>query len=226
MTPRPELQHPRGASARSLEAPLLVVEDGERVLGPTQAAAGLLEHPDPVVPALSLGMEGVVVLVMDEHVPGSKDFGRVGDGERGRDQQPDGCDDLMKVASGGGRPTPLARVTGFRGGAWDPTEQFIYYTPFLFDGVYRIPADGGDPERITEPAQDGIDTSHMWPTVLPNGDLLFTSCCSHVQTMILEGASPDATPRPLPLEGGSARYVSSGHLLFMQRASVLVASYS
>jgi serine/threonine-protein kinase len=131
---------------------------------------------------------------------------------------------LMKVPAGGGTATELAAVSGFRGGAWGPDDEFIYYVPVLFGGVWRMAADGGEPQELTRPAHDGIDAAHMWPTILPNGDLLFTSCCGDVRTFVLEGADPERTPRSL-IPGGDAQYVPSGHLVFMQRANTMIAAY-
>jgi len=131
---------------------------------------------------------------------------------------------LFKIPSGGGRPVPLARVIVSRGGSWDPTEEFIYLTPRVFSSVHRVPANGGELEKVTELARDGIDMTHTWPTILPNGDLLYTSCCADVGIYLLEGADPEATPIRL-LDGGFARYVPSGHLLFMHEGATLVAPY-
>jgi Tol biopolymer transport system component len=131
---------------------------------------------------------------------------------------------LLRVPSGGGVPTEMASVIGFRGGVWTPDDALLYYVPTAFTGIWRLSADGGAPEQITEPAYDGFDMSHMWPALLPNGDLLFTSCCADIRTFVLPSADPARTPEPI-LSGGGARYVPSGHLVFMQRENVMVAQY-
>ncbi len=132
---------------------------------------------------------------------------------------------MMKIPSGGGTPTDLASASGFRGGTWSRDDRFIYYVPLTSGGVWRIPAEGGAPEQVTRPAGDGIDASHMSPVILPNGDLLFTSCCTDEGSIfVLEGADPERSPRRL-FPGGGARYVPSGHLVFMQGVNTMLATY-
>src|SRR5262249_46252611 len=81
---RPEVQHARvlAGPLAALEAPRLVVEDDDRVLGPAQPVARRLEDPEAVLPALGVGVRRLRVAVVDEHVPGTDELDRAG-GRRG-----------------------------------------------------------------------------------------------------------------------------------------------
>ena len=131
---------------------------------------------------------------------------------------------LQKVAVDGGQPVELARVSDFRGGAWSPDGEFIYFASAVFGGISRVPADGGEVELVTTPARDGYDQAHWWPEVLPGSDrLLFTSCCSRKQVMAFDLETGQQTP--LLADGFFARYAPSGHIIFGQGDSLLAATF-
>ena len=90
--------------------------------------------------------------------------------------------------------------------------------------IWRVAADGGDAEPITTPGQDGYDTSHWWPEVLPGGgQLLYTSCCGRTRVMAVDLATGEQS---LLLENGFfARYAPTGHIVFAQGDSLLAAPF-
>ncbi len=53
-----------------------------------------------------------------------------------------------------------------RGGSW-AEDGTIVFTPTTANGVWRVPAAGGTPERLTTLAQG--ETTHRWPQALPGG---------------------------------------------------------
>jgi len=78
---------------------------------------------------------------------------------------------LLKVLLGGGSPLPVADAANARGYAWAARDT-IYLTPANNRPIFRLPSAGGAAEPITK-LRDG-EMSHRWPTVLPDGSLLFT----------------------------------------------------
>ena len=72
---------------------------------------------------------------------------------------------LMKVAAAGGRPfriaEPAERAVRL---ARDGT---IVFAPNYADGLFRVPAAGGTPERLTTPDGASGELGHWWPDLLP-----------------------------------------------------------
>ena len=76
---------------------------------------------------------------------------------------------LMKIAWPDGAPVAVAPALQARGGTWS-ADGFITFAPdIILSGLNRVPAVGGDvkPATLLEPGRG--DTSHWWPTVLPDG---------------------------------------------------------
>ena len=115
----------------------------------------------------------------------------------------------------GGRPFRLAEQQGAGGCTWlgDGT---IVYAPSYSDGLFRIPAEGGPPKRLTTPDSAGGELGHWWPDPLPGGrQVVFTAFRTPVDKSrigVLDLATGKVT---WVVEGGFfGRYVSTGHLLY------------
>ena len=81
---------------------------------------------------------------------------------------------LMKIAVTGGAPIQIADIRGARGGSWGD-DGTIVYTPDLASGLWRVSADGGEPERLTTPDRSRREKSHRYPYMLPGAlAVLFT----------------------------------------------------
>lgn len=103
-----------------------------------------------------------------------------------------------------------------RGGTWGPDDTIIYM-PNPTGGLWRVPAEGGTPERLTtvDPAKGELN--HRWPHVLPDGKaVLFANKISgsmdqaEIAILSLETGEIRAL-----LSGGTyPRYVPSGHVVF------------
>jgi serine/threonine-protein kinase len=143
--------------------------------------------------------------------------------------------ELKRAPVSGGAVQTICRAGGLlRGGAtWAP-DGTIYFTPYTQpsssagpgSGVFRVPASGGEPAVVTSLADGEI--AHRDPVLLPGGRaLLFTVVYGDATTQV--GASFRRTSRVVlrSLETGaqrtliedasSARYVSTGHVLYMKR---------
>jgi eukaryotic-like serine/threonine-protein kinase len=135
---------------------------------------------------------------------------------------------IRKVpVSGGTFQTITSSLPSGPRGAWWAPDGTIYFSRTYSSGLWRVPAAGGAPTKVTEPDAAAGENSHRWPQVLPDGKhVLFTIRTSEIDSF------DDAKIALLSLESGKwrvllekgsfARYVSTGHILFA-RAGALYA---
>ncbi len=135
---------------------------------------------------------------------------------------------LKKVSILGGPPVPVCKVnTTIMGAAWLQEDTLIL--GIGGDGLHRVSAAGGTPERLTEPDRaKSREESHIWPSAIPGTDLI-------VFTITAGGAQPSVSGKlavldrltgritRLDVQGTSARYVHSGHLIYGVRDGSLRA---
>ena len=130
----------------------------------------------------------------------------------------EGGNTLMRVALSGGAATSIARVDGaLRGAAWMTDDTVVFGTGNPTTGLQRVSASGGEVTVLTRPDPKAGEGDHTLPTSLPNGrGVLFTvtsNAGGRPQIAVLDLASGE---RKLLVQGGShARYVDSGHLLYV-----------
>ncbi len=131
--------------------------------------------------------------------------------------------ELKRVELSGGVPRSLVSDLnlGGRGASWGTNG--IVYARAIADGLWKIDSEGGQAESLTKP-EPGEQT-HRWPQWLPDG--------KHVLFMVGAIGNPGAVggevqvvevasgkPRILIKGVSFARYVVSGHLLFVQDDSL------
>ena len=129
---------------------------------------------------------------------------------------------LKKVPAAGGVALALADAPNTRGGVW-LSDDSIVYAPDFTSGLMRVAAAGGrKPEVLTTPDAAGGERTHRWPTYLPgDASVLFT-----IGTLKNPGSYDDARIavfdvktrkiRVVLSSGSMARYVPSGHLLYVR----------
>jgi Tol biopolymer transport system component len=138
---------------------------------------------------------------------------------------------LKRVPITGGAPVTLHEgvgVSNFPQGLTWPTPDTILFTNA--EGVVRIPANGGAAEVLVARAEDERFYS---PQLLPAGDaLLFTRVPGAVGTpggfeaaqVVVQSIS--GSDRTVVWEGGSAaRYLSTGHLVYAQGATLFAIPF-
>ena len=85
------------------------------------------------------------------------------------------------MALAGGTPVTLADAPSILGGTWAGREIIFAGSPS--GGLMRVPADGGEPQPLTTPAEASGEVRHAWPALVPNQRvLLFT-----IDTMAVDG---------------------------------------
>jgi serine/threonine-protein kinase len=126
---------------------------------------------------------------------------------------------LEKMLVSGG-PSQIICRAGPYTGRWSD-DGTILFGDWPSVGLWRVPADGGTPQPIIRPSEGG-GTRYFWPDPLPGGKgILFTifDAGGASVAVVPPGA---ATPRILVESGSQARYVPTGHLMYVA-ASRLVA---
>jgi len=135
---------------------------------------------------------------------------------------------MRRINAAGGPPLTICDAASGRGGAWHE-ENVIIFAPTNADGIYRVPAGGGVPERVTVLDSLRGEQNHRWPHFLPGGEhFLFvsqtrrrdmgTQDAIHIAT--LEGAEP----RILFHAASNVAY-ASGFLLYVRESSLVAQPF-
>jgi eukaryotic-like serine/threonine-protein kinase len=133
---------------------------------------------------------------------------------------------LRKISADGGKSVELADTRGAGGAAWLPDGSLVF-APIYSDGLFRISAQGGKPERLTTPDRaDGV-LGHWSPDPLPGGKhVLFTAFRTPVDRSRIGVLDLASLKVRWLVEGGFfARYSPSGHLLFARGQHLFAAPF-
>lgn len=130
---------------------------------------------------------------------------------------------LKKISVQGGAVVTLCDAPNDRGGSWGDDGSIVFAAGDR-EGLSKISSAGGNPEPLTALNQQAGEVSHRWPQVLPGSkDVIFTDSTSGVQFNDADIAvySTFSGKVKTVLHGGSyARYLPSGHLVYVRRHSV------
>ena len=127
---------------------------------------------------------------------------------------------LKKVSLTGGAPLTICDVSAIAGASWGPDGNII----FGDQGLFKVSAAGGTPQRITTPDLDK-GTNHFQPEILPGGAaVLFTIGRGNIEERGIGVLSLETGEWKVVLEGGSSpRYSPTGHLLYLRYPETLMA---
>ncbi len=132
---------------------------------------------------------------------------------------------MRKVPVEGGDPVTLCRAAGLRGASW-AADGTIVYVPGMYAGIWRIPASGGTPTQILDAGARAEDAIYVWPQVLPDGAILFTTYGQGDYQYKAAVRPAGGGPRQIVLENASyARYLPTGHLLFLREEKMWIAPF-
>jgi serine/threonine-protein kinase len=134
---------------------------------------------------------------------------------------------LMKVSIDGGVPVPLCDTAIPFGASWGP-ENSIVFAPDPGSGLLRVSAAGGDPESLTTPDKTKEEYSHRLPHCLPDGKgVLFTIMREYwdLQPRIALLDLKTRKWRVLMGDAADARYVPTGHLVFLRQGTLMVVPF-
>ena len=132
---------------------------------------------------------------------------------------------LKQVALDGRTPVKICDTTGGRGAVWGP-DGTIIFSPNGNDALWRVPATGGTPQRLTTLDAEHHERTHRFPAILPDGrTVLFvaatTDIASYADAQII--AQPIAGgARKVVVQGGTSPQFAMGQLVY-NRGDALVA---
>ncbi|MCG6927776.1 MAG: hypothetical protein LJF30_21030, partial [Acidobacteria bacterium] len=137
-------------------------------------------------------------------------------------------DEIKKVSVTGGAPITLAPVSRSRGASWGRNGTIVF-APGPLTGLSLIPAAGGEATPLTTLDESSKEISHRWPQWLP-GDraVLFTSARGESTDleMAIEAVDVESGERKVLHRGGQyGRYSATGHILFVQDATLFALPF-
>ena len=129
---------------------------------------------------------------------------------------------LQSVSVFGGPAVTICRLPGGSllggiGASWGTDDTIIFGTGQP-SGLWRVSADGGEPEELTAPNRERGEVNHHWPEILPGGRaVLFTiipaGSVENAQIAVLDletGAQTVLVPG-----GSNPRYAPTGHIVYV-----------
>ena len=133
---------------------------------------------------------------------------------------------LKKISIRGGTPQTLCAIGGSpHGGTWSEDGTIVFSGART--GLYRIAAVGGDPEAVTQLAED--EFGHRWPDFLPGAKTVLMTRRTHgsFQETRIEAVNLADGQRQVIQEGGAyhGRYASTGHLVFMRESTLFAVPF-
>ena len=125
---------------------------------------------------------------------------------------------LKKAPTNGDRPVTIADMPGqgrARGASWGPDDTIIFATAGGGNGLWRVSANGGEPETVTTPDPERGE-SHLWPSILPDGTaVLFTITTGEIEDAQIAVLSLETGEQQVLVDGGSnPHYAPTGHLVY------------
>jgi serine/threonine-protein kinase len=136
---------------------------------------------------------------------------------------------LKKVSAQGGAVVTLCDAPDDRGGSWGDDDRIVF-TASTREGLSRVPAAGGTPEKLTELDKNTGEATHRWPQVLPGGKaVLFTTnnITSNFEAATIAVMALDTKQLKTVQRGGSyGRYLPSGHLAYLHEGTLFAAAFN
>jgi serine/threonine-protein kinase len=135
---------------------------------------------------------------------------------------------LYRMPLGGGPPVELCKVELLYGASWTRADQIVFAQQR--GGLLQLPSVGGTPREITTLDASTGEVSHRLPHVLPNGTtVLFTVTRSAFPAWdddtFIVAQSLVTGQRKVLVEGADARFVSTGHLLYLRRGLLMAVPF-
>jgi serine/threonine protein kinase/Tol biopolymer transport system component len=132
---------------------------------------------------------------------------------------------VMKVSLSGGPPVTLCPAGLRQGATWSENDT-ILFSSNLSDGIMQVPAAGGEPRLLTEPAEE--NQRHLWPSFVPASNVfIYTSGTGNeISDKTLFAMSLDTGEQKELVQGTMGSVTSSGHLVFARESSLWSVAFN
>jgi serine/threonine-protein kinase len=123
-------------------------------------------------------------------------------------------DALFKVPIRGGPLLRISDASPVWSASWGPDDTILFATTTKPNGIWRVSAGGGTPERLTE---SSANQQHAFPQALPGGDTVLFSVASSNGWQLAILSLKDKKWRPIGqtgLSGPGAQFVPTGHVVY------------
>ena len=133
---------------------------------------------------------------------------------------------LRRVDLSGGAPQTLCDVPANPSGTWS-RDGVIVFSRGIADGLYRVPAAGGAPVRITQVDSSVNELEHVWPYFLPDGHhfLYLARNAQPENSAIYVGALDSKETKRLLQAHSSVAYAPPGYLLFARETTLMAQTF-
>jgi serine/threonine-protein kinase len=129
---------------------------------------------------------------------------------------------LRKIPIQGGAAITLTTDTVAYGADWSP-QGTILFAPNI-GPIQQISDTGGPLLPLTHLALDKGETQHGWPSLLPGGHAFLFVAGPSPQRILVQSLRTGER-RDLGVTGASPRYVTSGHLLYVQDGNLMAVGF-
>jgi eukaryotic-like serine/threonine-protein kinase len=126
---------------------------------------------------------------------------------------------IKKVPASGGPASTVCDIGGlsqFWGASWGDQDTIMFA---VRDGIFTVAAAGGTPAAVTKP-DPAKGQRHLLPHALPGGRAIVFTDPPNIVYQPLDGAEPRVL-----FEGADARYIATGHLLFIRSATLMAVPF-
>jgi serine/threonine-protein kinase len=134
---------------------------------------------------------------------------------------------INKVAVAGGPATSVCETGPIFGASWADNEAIVFAG--YMTSLLQVPAAGGTARPLTMLDQRRGETSHLLPFVLPGAKAVLFTAVTH---FLPDWDGAEIVVQPLPAgdrktiaRGADARYVPTGHLIFVRWGTIVAAPF-
>lgn len=136
---------------------------------------------------------------------------------------------LKKVSLADGTVVQICGASDLTGAAW-AADGTIVFAPGFAGGLFRVSAEGGEPQPYTRLDAGRNEASHGWPALLPGGDhvlytIEYTGRPFDEASIAVVPLKTTGKPKVVLRGGTSARYVPGGHIVFGRGSRLLAAPF-
>jgi len=136
---------------------------------------------------------------------------------------------LKKVSVSGGPPIVLCDALSGRGGTWN-RDNVIVFSPSTTDALQRVSGAGGIPQPASVLDASYRESSHRFPSFLPDGrHFIFSgtvgTCCPAAKPARIRLGTLDGMDAPSLLQAESSAIYSAGHMLFAQEGTLMASPF-